>query len=155
MDIKRMPLEIIFKMIERQVEQENLADTSKLNNNKTGGGFDWERTLEGFNFWDRINFGDYNEFYKKYPKNIYPKIMRVSFKPIKNGNTGVQRVVFMEKEGYYYAWEDAETFEDAEKIIKIVTWNCAKDIEETPIKEITLTEDEIQEAIKEYIKNKK
>ena len=50
----------------------------------------------------------------------------------------INRVVFMEKNGRFLAWRGAETIEDAEKEIEVVTWYFAKDIEQKV--EITLEE---------------
>ena len=55
----------------------------------------------------------------------YPKVMMVSG----DGKTWFRRVVLMEKCGIYLAWNDAETFEEAEKETELVTWEFAKDIE--------------------------
>ena len=57
-------------------------------------------------------------------KDNYPKVMMVgdSF-PLTH-----QRVVFAEKRGVFFAWNIAETLEDAEKEMNIVKWKYAEDI---------------------------
>ena len=61
-------------------------------------------------------------------ENGYPKVMMVSDYPITKGNKGNQRVVFMEKNGYYLAWANAKTIEDAEKEMEVMTWTYAVDV---------------------------
>ena len=61
-------------------------------------------------------------------ENGYPKVMMVSDCPITKGNNGKQRVVFMEKNGCYFAWANATTLEDAEKEMTPITWEYAVDV---------------------------
>ena len=76
------------------------------------------------------------EFLK--PENEYPKVMKVSNKPIetledfKNANT---RVVFMEKCGKFIAWLDADTIEKSENITVASYWNYAVDLDWQPKEE--------------------
>ena len=58
----------------------------------------------------------------------YPKVMMVSNSPINEHNPGFKRVVFMEKQGNYFAWQYAETIEAAEKEMHIVSWSYAVDV---------------------------
>lgn len=60
----------------------------------------------------------------------YPKVMWVW----DEGEDKKKRVVFMEKNGQYLAWHNAETIEDSEKEIETVCWYFAEDIEEEPKK---------------------
>jgi len=60
----------------------------------------------------------------------YPKVMWVW----DEGETKKKRVVFMEKNGQYLAWHNAETIEDSEKEMETVCWDFAEDIEEEPKK---------------------
>ena len=66
-------------------------------------------------------------------KRAYPRIMLVSDDKMTWG----KRVVFMEKNGGFLAWESAETLEEAEKIVGNTFWKYAKEIE--PI-QVTLEE---------------
>ena len=76
------------------------------------------------------------EFLK--PENEYPKVMKVSKKPIKtkedfkNAN---KRVVFMEKCGKFIAWLDVDTIEKSENITSTVSWNYAVDLDWQPKEE--------------------
>jgi hypothetical protein len=63
-----LPPEIKAKMCERQVEQGNPADVSKLFRDRHGGGFSWKATSEGSTFWRLVYMGDFTLFYKVYPK---------------------------------------------------------------------------------------
>lgn len=59
----------------------------------------------------------------------YPKVMMVSDIEIIRLNKGLPRVVFMEKNGFYLAWKNAETLEESESEYEITPWKFAKDIE--------------------------
>ena len=76
------------------------------------------------------------EFLK--PENEYPKVMKVSNKPIetledfKNANT---RVVFMEKCGKFIAWLHVNTIEKSENVTSTAVWNYAVDLDWQPEEE--------------------
>ena len=73
------------------------------------------------------------EFLK--PKNEYPKVMKVSYKPIENiedFKNARTRVVFMEKCGKFIAWLDADTIEKSENITSAVSWNYAVELDWQP-----------------------
>lgn len=59
--------------------------------------------------------------------NQYPKVMWVS--QVKDFYEKYKRVVFAEKCGKYLAWDGAETIEDAEKQLSVVSWKYAKNID--------------------------
>ena len=71
--IGNFPIEVVQKMVERQVEQGNEADVTVFQRHKTygksDGGFTWDETEENYEFWDEViseeNFG---LFFEKYPK---------------------------------------------------------------------------------------
>lgn len=141
-----LPKEIKDKMLEEQERQTGKRDPQVFVNDldvcKSYGGFDWENTIEGHDFWRSITYyDDFDIFYKKYPKQSqYPKVMWVS-EYIKEDGTLInprKRVVFMEKNGYFVAWSGASTIEEAEKVTSTCGWNYAKDIEEPHIIELTI-----------------
>lgn len=73
-DIKDFPIEVVQKMVERQVEQGNVADVAIFQKSKegdmTGGGFNWFRSTEGDIFWrDVIGRKNFDKFFEKYPKS--------------------------------------------------------------------------------------
>ena len=76
------------------------------------------------------------EFLK--PENEYPKVMKVSKKPIKtkedfkNAST---RVVFMEKCGKFIAWLNEDTIEKSENVTSTISWNYAVDLDWQPEEE--------------------
>ena len=76
------------------------------------------------------------EFLK--PENEYPKVMKVSNKPIetledfKKANT---RVVFMEKCGKFIAWLNENTIEKSENVTSTAVWNYAVDLDWQPEEE--------------------
>ena len=72
-------------------------------------------------------------------KDKYPKVMLVGdcFPLIQ------KRVVFAEKRGVFFAWNIAETLEDAEKEMSIIKWKYAEDIKpENPLKQELLAKAE-------------
>jgi hypothetical protein len=72
----------------------------------------------------------------------YPKVMWVS--EFSDFTDKKKKVVFMEKNGFYIAWGNAETIEEAELTTSTFSWYYAKDIEEP--KEYTMQE--IADALK-------
>ena len=61
-------------------------------------------------------------------ENGYPKVMMVSNTCITDTSHCYKRVVFMEKQGKYLAWQYAETMEAAEKETTIASWKYAVDV---------------------------
>lgn len=76
-DLKGFPVEIVEKMLERQVEQGNKRDVSVFERDRTSwkliGGFAWKDTKEGFHFWNTvITYKKFDHFFEKYPKMDFP-----------------------------------------------------------------------------------
>lgn len=75
--LKALPLEILDKMIEYQVEQGNRASIEVFEDNieasQVTGGFNWETTKEGPKFWSLIirDF-EHDKFFYKYPYKVFP-----------------------------------------------------------------------------------
>ena len=72
-EIKDFPIEVVQKMVERQIEQGNKADVTVFQkykfNDKNNGGFDWKITIDGGYFWENIiKNKNFYLFFKKYPK---------------------------------------------------------------------------------------
>ena len=68
----------------------------------------------------------------------YPKVMIVS--DYSDFEDECTRVVFMEKQGKFIAWDGAETLEEAETQVDTCPWNYAKDLSEiNPQKELLLS----------------
>lgn len=77
-EIANFPIEVVEKMIERQIEQTNKADVSIFQKSNTSdllrGGFDWDKTEEDFKFWKEvINKKNFRMFFVNYPKKVYIK----------------------------------------------------------------------------------
>ena len=90
--------------------------------------------------------------------NGYPKVMMVSNFPISENDKGCKRVVLMEKQGKYLAWQNAETIEAAEKETAIASWKYAVDVpKENPkkvemikkVEELKLSIEKIQKQVDE------
>ena len=107
-----------------------------------------------FNEWvcsDKIDVPTHSvkEFLK--PESEYPKVMRVSDIPIKTKEDldyTRNRVVFMEKNNKFIAWNAATTLEEAEYETYVFTWNYAVDLNWKPEEEtkpLKLTMEQIAE----------
>lgn len=66
-DIKDFPLGIVVRMLKETEKQGNEPDIKEFQRTKLAG-FDWCETEDGFDFWDQITDGYFDEFYKKYPE---------------------------------------------------------------------------------------
>ncbi len=138
-DIECFPKEVLIKMMEYQVEQGNQQDITvferSINSSVKSGGFTWENTPEGEQWWaDVINVKKFNMFFEKYPTRLlkdvltYPKVLMVSNSPIDKDNVGVPRVVFAKKDNRFIAWYRATTIEDAENVLDTFIWLYAKEV---------------------------
>lgn len=71
-NLKGFPIEVVEKMIERQVEQGNKPNVTvfqlSVGPDKSRGGFTWSETPEGAKFWDIVINGNFDIFFEKYPK---------------------------------------------------------------------------------------
>lgn len=94
------------------------------------------------------------EIIKLPEENGYPKVMMVSNTCITDPSLCYKRVVFMEKQGEYLAWQYAETIEAAEKETTIASWKFAVDVpKENPKKtEMLKRVDELKSNIAEMQK---
>ena len=87
-----------------------------------------------FGIWSTVEIKLYNAEIIELPEEkTYPRVMLVSNDKI----YWTKRVVFIEKCGYFLAWVDAKTLEEAENETDTCFWEYAKDLE--PI-EVTLEE---------------
>lgn len=69
MKITDLPIEIQKVVFERQEEQGNAGKFKEnLSAGKIVGNFNWIETPEGHSFWNKIDGGNFDDFYKKYPK---------------------------------------------------------------------------------------
>lgn len=84
-DIRDFPVQLIKKMVEKQIAQENKGDVTIFQNNriatKENGGFNWSETEQGFDFWYRvIHHSFFDEFFDKfYRKKIEAVIHKKVF----------------------------------------------------------------------------
>ena len=72
-EIKVFPIEVVQRMCEHQVEQGNKFNSevfaNKISSTIDDGGFDWERTNEGYCFWFNVIYRkNFELFFNKYPK---------------------------------------------------------------------------------------
>ena len=83
--IKDFPIEVVQKMVEKQVHQWHKADVGVFqidpSSNFDNCGFDWARTKEGNGFWNSVITNiDFDVFFAKYPKKadtqeVIPKFL--------------------------------------------------------------------------------
>jgi len=79
-------------------------------------------------------------------EKVYPRVMLVSANKVE----WRKRVVLMEKNGKYLAWNKAETIQESESVCGQTAWDYAKDIEKP--KEITITLSDINSKIEDIKK---
>ncbi len=72
--LSSLPVDIVYKMLTRQMEQQGgKADPSVFESNLSAcqeeGGFDWDRTREGADFWiEVIDYKNHTLFFNRYPE---------------------------------------------------------------------------------------
>lgn len=143
-EIKDFPIEVVQKMIERQVEQGNEADVSVFQEKRAVGfgfgGFYWSETIEEEDFWSSvIDEKNFDVFFAKYPKErggkeeedywIDPKGRRMLVWDY-DEEQAKERIVIAklppEAIGrQYIAVIEDDKFEKRE-IYSTMYWNCAK-----------------------------
>lgn len=78
-DLKNFPIEVVKKMLQKQKNQVNQIDISVFQDyrftDKQNGGFSWEDTIEGYEFWEKVlRYEKFDVFFERYPKlskNVY------------------------------------------------------------------------------------
>lgn len=73
-ELREFPLTVVQKMIEHQVMQGNPANVKVFQADPTAerseGGFVWEDSPEGWDFWDKVIEGmEFNVFFERYPES--------------------------------------------------------------------------------------
>ena len=97
-----------------------------------------------FDNYEEASVIEYNAEVIELPEEkVYHRVMMVS----DDSENWHKRVVLMYKNGRYLAWNNAETFEEAEKEMILTPWRFAKDIEEP--KEFTITLSDINSKMDE------
>ena len=77
--IKDFPIEVVQKMVEKQVHQGHKADVKvfQVNADSCWDGFEWARTIEGDSFWRNVICqADFPLFFEKYPKKKEKKELK-------------------------------------------------------------------------------
>lgn len=138
-DLEGFPQEVVEWMLDQQEAQGNKRDVSVFEEDcymsKSNGGFYWNQTKEGHDFCIKvISEQNFEHFFAKYTnKNEYPMLMWVGDTQESVELKRKKTVVFAEKNGYYIAWNYAESFEEAEEQILTASWKFAEPVKE-PIK---------------------
>lgn len=102
MRIKDLPKEIKELALKRQVEAGNLKDAKiPLVHTKYDGGFNFNSTPEGYNFWNEISEGRFDDFYAKYPETLLKKSIAVEEIEVKGSTELDQTEEAKSREGYF------------------------------------------------------
>ena len=74
-NLEGFPVGVVIRMMEEQEKQGNEPNVTVFQKDSTsgadenGGGFTWNNSIEGFNFWDDvIGAWDFETFFKRYPE---------------------------------------------------------------------------------------
>lgn len=68
-EIEDFPIEIVQKMVERCIEENEVNIITKLQISRLDG-FLWGKSIEGYDFWASVVYDkDFDLFFEKYPKN--------------------------------------------------------------------------------------
>lgn len=78
-DLKDFPIEIIAMMCYHQVKQGNYLDVKVFANHlsigKHGGGFTWDKTIEGQLFWEKVlQSRNFEHYFQKYPRKPIKRV---------------------------------------------------------------------------------
>ncbi len=73
-DLENFPIEVVEKMLEYQYKQLGKIDIAVFQKDRTkcdnGGGFHWDDTIEGHDFWcDILRRKNFNRFFDRYVKS--------------------------------------------------------------------------------------
>ncbi len=77
-ELQGFPDEIIDKLVERQIKAGNPSNASLFDGdctiNHREGGFDWDTTIEGDDFWENVlTYRRFDLFFERYPKGLPAK----------------------------------------------------------------------------------
>lgn len=146
------PIEVVQKMLERQVEQGNKEDVTVFQSDPSAAkrwkGFDWEETIEGKFFWHSvIVLEKFDLFFAMYPKNYYAYIYQDGTKKgkdiinalISRGGNNISNLWGNSLKVYYY-------IQPTTKFIKCATYD--DDIIEWL--KTFYTEIDVEYSVKEY-----
>ena len=94
-ELREFPLAVVQKMIERQVMQGNPANVKVFQADTTAeqldGGFEWEDSPEGWDFWDKVIAGmEFNVFFERYPESNRVYIVAASEVAHENGENVIK-----------------------------------------------------------------
>ena len=105
-ELREFPLAVVQKMIERQVLQGVPANVKAFQTDATAeqldGGFDWDVSPEGWDFWDKVIAGmEFNVFFERYPESNRVYIVSASEDDHEVGDheVGVNVIKTLEKYG--------------------------------------------------------
>lgn len=154
-DLENFPIEVVEKMLQNQYKQVNKIDITVFQKYKRSdiqsGGFRWEDTIEGHNFWNDViyykKFDVFFERYPKLPKNVYiygdDKLYENVIKTLERRG-GINAEDLLGNSGVYYI--DPKTnhirrcTQNDEKLYNVITSTFEKIKPDEFIVEMTLSE---------------
>jgi hypothetical protein len=119
-----LPIEIQKRMLECQVEQGNNKDETVFREyvwvGKHSGGFTWDKTDEGEDFWnDIIHNKNFNVFFERYPNNVIIQVpMTVFGHSFRGLYIGIINALTIDNDSYEV--EEQRTFTFAPEIFPAV-----------------------------------
>lgn len=69
-ELEGLPMAVFIRALENREEQRGeikKTDIEDAQNMGIIGMFTWDMSEEGYKFWSKIDYGNFDEFYKKYP----------------------------------------------------------------------------------------
>lgn len=136
-DLKGFPLEVIDKMIQRQVEQGNAPNVEifekRSTRDDTHKGFWWDGTEEKHDFWkDVILNKNFYLFFKKFPKTDEKELPLPRVIEVRDGEDDdwVRRVVILFKNDEVICYSNAETLEETDGKYLISCWKYWREVQE-------------------------
>ena len=154
-DLKNFPIEVVEKMLQKQYKQVNKKDISVFQDyrftDKQNGGFRWEDTIEGHDFWEKVlRYKKFDVFFERYPKlskNVYifgdDKLYENVIKTLERRG-GINEKNLVGNSGVYYIDPKTNYIErcsqDNEKLYNVITSTFEKIEPDKFIVEMTLPE---------------
>lgn len=152
--ISDFPIDVVEKMIERQVEQGEKADVKVFQHSRTanasGGGFSWKDSIEGWEFWAEVIMKqNFDVFFAKYPMRSH--LVYILQDGTKKGMDVIDTLI---NRGGINRWSHDGNELDALYYIEpnsnIIRWVEKFDVFMRPLLETFYTEIDVEPQIKEY-----
>lgn len=93
-EIKNFPIEVVEKMVEEQMNQGNKPNVNLFTIDKCAtrheGGFNWERSGDGFLFWEKIIKEElFDIFFERYPRKLKTNKLVYIYNEVNNNGSAI------------------------------------------------------------------